>query len=56
VPFVQNAGQWDKRAAFAAQTFAGTMFVITDGRLVHRLPGKSLQAGAARHLSVRALE
>ncbi len=40
VPFVPNAGQWDKRAAFAAHTFAGTIFVTTDGKLVHSLPGK----------------
>ena len=32
-------GQWDKRAAFAAQTFAGTVFVTTDGALVYSLPG-----------------
>ena len=38
VPFVVNAGQWDKRAAFAAQTFAGTVFVTTDGALVYSLP------------------
>ena len=42
VPFVVNAGQWDKRAAFAAQTFAGTVFVTTDGALVYSLPGKPI--------------
>jgi hypothetical protein len=40
VPFVPNGGQWDRRAAFAAHTFAGTLFVTTDGQLVYRLPGK----------------
>jgi len=33
-----NAGQWDARAAFAAPTFAGTLFVTTDGQLVYSLP------------------
>ena len=39
VPFVPHAGQWDRRAAFAARTFAGTLFVTTDGQLVYRLQG-----------------
>ncbi len=38
VPFVPNAGQWDSRAAFAAQTFAGTLFVTKAGELVYSLP------------------
>ena len=38
VPFVPNAGQWDARAAFAAQTFAGTLFVTKEGQLVYSLP------------------
>lgn len=37
-PFVPNAGQWDARAAFAAKTFAGTLLVTTDGKLVYSLP------------------
>ena len=40
VPFVPNAGQWDARAAFAAKTFAGTLFVTRSGELVYSLPGK----------------
>lgn len=40
VPFVPNAGQWDPRAAFAAKTFAGTLFVTKDGQIVYSLPGK----------------
>ncbi len=40
IPFVPNAGQWDSRAAFAAQTFAGTLFVTTEGQLVYSLPPK----------------
>mgnify|MGYP000476923813 CR=1 FL=1 len=46
VPFVPNAGQWDSRAAFAAQTFAGTLFVTTQGELVYSLPGKPIDGGA----------
>ena len=45
VPFVANAGQWNARAAFAAQTFAGTLFVTKQGELVYSLPGKPLGAG-----------
>ena len=39
VPFVGNAGQWDESAAFAATTFAGTVFAMRDGRLVYSLAG-----------------
>ncbi|MBP8297760.1 MAG: hypothetical protein KAX84_16730, partial [Burkholderiales bacterium] len=38
VPFVPNAGQWDARAAFAASTLAGTLFVTNEGKLVYSLP------------------
>ncbi len=41
VPFIPNGGQWDEQAAFAAHTFAGTLFVTTEGKLVYSLPGKS---------------
>ena len=44
VPFVPNAGQWDPKAAFAAQTFAGTLFVTNLGELVYSLPGKPIPA------------
>ena len=40
VPFVPNHGQWDRQDAFAAQTFAGTLFVTSEGKLVYSLPGK----------------
>jgi hypothetical protein len=46
VPFVPNAGQWDVRAAFAAKTFAGTLFVTKQGELVYSLPGKPVEVGA----------
>ena len=44
VPFVPNAGQWDTQAAFAAQTFAGTLFITTEGKLVYSLSGKPVLA------------
>ncbi len=44
VPFVPNAGQWDARAAFAAKTFAGTLFVTNEGKLVYNLPATSPSA------------
>ncbi|HEY6066712.1 MAG TPA: hypothetical protein VIY96_11170, partial [Thermoanaerobaculia bacterium] len=40
IPFVANAGQTDPTAAFSAQTFAGTVFVTRDGRIVYSLPAK----------------
>jgi len=46
VPFVANGGQWDQRAAFAAQTFAGTLFVSREGQLVYSLPGKPISDDA----------
>lgn len=46
-PFVPNAGQWDARAAFAAKTFAGTLFVTTDGKLVYSLPAAPSSAGGS---------
>jgi len=45
VPFVPNAGQWNERAAFAAQTFAGTLLVTRDGQLIYSLPGKPVAKG-----------
>src|SRR5512145_905114 len=38
VPFVPNAGRHDPRVAFVVTTFAGSVFVTTDGRLVYTLP------------------
>ena len=48
VPFVPNAGQWDARAAFGAKTFAGTLFVTTDGQLVYGLPASVCPSKDAR--------
>jgi hypothetical protein len=47
IPFVPNGGQWDARAAFAAQTFAGTVFVTKQGELVYSLPGKRIDSPAS---------
>ncbi len=54
VPFVPNAGQWDLRAAFAAQTFAGTLFVTKQGELVYSLPGKPIAVGEQSDSAVGA--
>lgn len=39
LPWVANAGQWDARAAFRAQSFAGAVWVTQDGALVHEFNG-----------------
>ncbi len=41
LPFIANQGQVDKRVAYYASTFAGTVFVNRDGALVYVLPAKS---------------
>ena len=43
VPFEANQGQFAPEVAFAARTFAGTLFVTKDGRIVHALAGKPEQ-------------
>ena len=40
VPFEANQGRFAPEVAFAARTFAGTLFVTRDGRIVHALAGK----------------
>jgi len=56
VPFVPNVGQWDARAAFAARTFAGTVFVTTQGELVYSLPGKAADAASRQATAPSASE
>jgi len=41
IPFVANAGQTDPAVAYFAPTFAGTVFVTRDGRIVYSLPGRN---------------
>ena len=44
IPFVANEGQTDPRVAFTARTFAGTVFVTKEGRIVYSLlPGRAEQ-------------
>ena len=37
--WVPNAGQWDAKAAYRAQSFAGSVWVTTDGQIVHQFNG-----------------
>jgi hypothetical protein len=46
VPFEQNAGQFEPEVAYLAKTFAGSVFVTRDGRLVYSLPGKAIETAA----------
>ena len=48
VPFEANQGQFAPEVAFAARTFAGTLFVTRDGRIVHALAGKPEQKNEAK--------
>ncbi len=46
VPFVPNHGQSDPQVAFLARTFAGTVFVTRDGRVVYSLAPSPLDRAA----------
>lgn len=46
VPWVPNAGQWDARATFRAQSFAGAVWVTADGKLVHQFNGARANVSA----------
>ena len=48
LPFEANQGQFAPEVAFAARTFAGTLFVTRDGRIVHALAGKPAQKTEAK--------
>jgi hypothetical protein len=48
LPWVANAGQWDEKAAFRAQSFAGSVWVTRDGQLVHQFNGPTAAASDAR--------
>ena len=47
LPFVSNAGQWDRRAAFKANTLGGALFVTTEGALEYSFPGKPIAASVS---------
>ncbi|MBZ0190546.1 MAG: hypothetical protein K8F34_02500, partial [Candidatus Kuenenia stuttgartiensis] len=38
IPFIANEGQADKKVAFYANTFGGTVFVTKEGEIVYALP------------------
>ena len=52
IPFIANEGQADKKVAFYANTFGGTVFVTKEGEIVYALPksandnNRSLETGA----------
>ena len=46
-PFEANQGQFDPAVAYAARTFAGTLFVTRDGRIVHALAGRAADVAAS---------
>jgi hypothetical protein len=48
IPFIANAGQADPAVAYYAQTFAGTVFVTRNGRVVYSLPGGKAPASNRR--------
>ncbi|MEO8191523.1 MAG: hypothetical protein ABI682_14370, partial [Acidobacteriota bacterium] len=48
IPFVANSGQTDSSVAFYAPTFAGTVFVTRDGRIVYSLAGERALASGRR--------
>ncbi len=54
VPFIANDGQTDAVVAYYAQTFAGTVFITRDGRIVYSLPGKSAGREGRPHGRPRA--
>jgi hypothetical protein len=54
IPFVANSGQTDPAVAYYASTFAGTVFVTRDGRIVYSLPGEPPTASDARPPDTKA--
>ena len=56
VPFEANQGQFAPEVAYAAHTFAGTLFVTHDGRMVHALAGKPQLKGAEYVIGAAAID
>ncbi|MCS6996748.1 MAG: hypothetical protein NZ533_07310 [Casimicrobiaceae bacterium] len=51
LPWVENTGQWDTQAAWRAQSFAGSVWLMRDGAIVHEFIGPHSAACArAEHL------
>jgi len=48
VPFIGNAGQIDPAVTYYAPTFAGTVFVTREGRIVYSLPGARASGSGAQ--------
>jgi hypothetical protein len=53
VPFVANAGQFDASVAYYATTFAATVSVTRDGRIVYALPERKRHVSPQSALSGR---
>jgi hypothetical protein len=49
IPFEANTGQQDKRVAFVARTFAGTLFVTRKAQIVYGLAGRRLATRIGRN-------
>ena len=48
IPFIANDGQTDPAVAYYAQTFAGTVFVTREGKIVYSLPGGNTSTAGER--------
>jgi PKD repeat protein len=51
IPFIENIGQTDADIKFFANTFGGTVFISTDGKIIYSLPKK--ENGAIRTCSIK---
>ncbi len=49
IPWVPNAGQWDERATFRAQSFAGGVWLTKSGQIVHQFNGASNDSNALQN-------
>jgi hypothetical protein len=45
IPFITNESQLDPRVSYYAPTFAGTVYVTHDGKIVYSLPGHDKDSG-----------
>ena len=51
LPWVPNSGQWDANAAFRAQSFAGSVWMTHDGKLVHQFNGPKADAATGNDVA-----